>query len=276
MSSALFPVQPEILQTSLPLHPWDNPRTANMPGVNMLDWDNWVLVDEAYRDQMALKERLLTEIPGAVLADGADAATSEHLDLVLERLKTTAGYEVGEGEVRCPDGRVVPTGGSPLLVAARLLQQDICIMERRGAEFVLAAAALCFPSNWRLSEKLNKPMTVIHEPVPKYSDQIARVVGLMFDKMRPDRPMWRMNFLLYANAELHQPNRLERANLETGRFIRCERQTLIKLPETGAIAFGIHTYVVPRAALSEAEFMKFWDKIKDHYGGKREISVPGA
>lgn len=258
--------QPQILQARLPMTPWLNPRTAGLPGVNMLDWNDWLLVDDAYAAQMALKDRLLARHTSAVLADGAATAAAEHLALVLARLTNTPGYQVHDTHVRCPDGRFVPLDGSPLVCAARLVQQDICIMEKRGAEYVLAAAALCFPANWYLAEKIHRPMTAIHGPVAAYNDQIARVVGLMLDKMRPDRPLWRMNFLIYADARLHQPERLTEVTPDSGRYVRCERQSLVKLPQTGAIAFGIHTYVVAKDTLPADAFSALWDKMKDHYG----------
>lgn len=257
--------QPLILQSRLPLHPWAAPRTARLPGVNPLDWDDWLLMDDAYAPQMALKDRLLAEITPAVLADGATEPAAEHLSMMLPLLAKMPGFTVAEDAVVRPDGVRVPLTGSPLVAAARLVQQDLCIMEKHGDEHVLTAAALCFPSNWRLADKIGRPMVAIHEPVPHYTADLAARVQRIFDAMHPDRPVWRMNYLLYANHELHQPHRLEQVTRETGRFVRCERQTLVKLPLTGAIVFGIHNIVVPVESLSAADYADFLKVAKVPY-----------
>ena len=257
--------QPLILQSQLPLQPWTHPRTARLPGVNPLDWDDWLLVDDAYAAQMALKDRLLAEITPAVLADGAGEPAAEHLSLMLPRLARKQGFTVDRNGVTRPDGVRVPLDGSALVTAARLVQQDLCIMEKRGDEHVLTAAALCFPSNWRLTDKIGRPMIAIHAPVPHYDAALAARVQRIFDAMHPDRPVWRMNYLLYANPELHQPRRLEGVTRENGRFVRCERQTLVKLPNTGAIVFGIHNIVVELASLTEADRAVFLDVVKPAY-----------
>lgn len=59
----------------------------------------------------------------------------------------------------------------PLDLAARLVQEA----ERDG--YVLAALSVCFPSRWRIAEKLGKPLRDIHAPVPHYDEKLARIAG---------------------------------------------------------------------------------------------------
>lgn len=236
--------QPLILQDALPVHPWAHQSTARLPGVNPLDWGDWLLCDSAYAAQMDLKDSLLSEIPDAVLALRAEEAGAELLALMLDHLPQQGFARRGDVVTR-PDGKNVGLSSVPLVAAARLVQQDICIMERRGDEHVLTAAVLCFPSNWKLSDKIGRPMSAIHTPVPAYTEDLARRVQRIFDAMRPDRPLWRMNYLLYADHHLHQPQRIKPVTRQTGRYVRCERQSLVKLPQSGAIVFGIHNIVVP-------------------------------
>ena len=154
------------------------------------------------------------------------------------------GFEARGDNVLRPDGmEVVIDRDDPLGSLGRLVQEDICILQKRGDEHVLTAAVLCFPANWRLSEKAGRPLTVIHEPVPDYDTNIARRVQRLFDGVRVGRPLWRFNRLHYVEADLHQPYR-QRASGEV-RFIRSERQCVVRMPVTGAVVFTIHTYVVP-------------------------------
>ena len=48
---------------------------------------------------------------------------------------------------------LVPLDGPPLIAAGRLVQEDLCLLEKpeAAAEHVLTGAILCFPSNWTLA-----------------------------------------------------------------------------------------------------------------------------
>ena len=136
--------------------------------------------------------------------------------------------------------------------AARLVQEDLCLMQPVGAEHVLTGAVLCFPASWTLAEKLGRPLSGIHTPVAVYDAGMAARVQRLFDLIRPERPMWRQNALVYADPDLHQPRpeaapRREKAT--QGRYLRSEKQCLLRVPSSDAVAFTIHTYVVPLSAL---------------------------
>ncbi|MEO1001470.1 MAG: heme-dependent oxidative N-demethylase subunit alpha family protein, partial [Pseudomonadota bacterium] len=82
---------------------------------------------------------------------------------------------------------------------------------------------------------------------------LAGRVQRLFDGLRPGRPLWRANWLLYTDPALHAPrSEGEGGHAGTPRYIRSERQTLVKFPETGAVVFSIKTDVVPLDALPDA------------------------
>jgi len=98
-----------------------------------------------------------------------------------------------------PDGARIPIDrADPLGTLGHLVQEDLCLMERRGAEHVLTGAVLCFPASWRLSEKVGRPMIGIHEPVREYDATLARRVQRLLDGVRTGRPLLRFNVLTYA------------------------------------------------------------------------------
>ena len=206
--------------------------------------DDWLHVDEAYAAQMAYRARLLAERPDAVLyeTETTRATGREVLDEAL-RILPGLGFGVTAGLVACPDGRIVKVDTTkPLRTLGHLLQEDICILEKQGDEHVLTSAVLCFPASWRLADKIGRPLIAIHEPVAEYDDNIARRVQRLFDGVRAGRPMWRFNKLFYSNADLHQPHK--KADDDMTPFIRSERQCILRLPQTDAVVFTIHTYVV--------------------------------
>lgn len=244
-----------ILQSRLPIAAWMEARTARLPGVQPVEGEDWLQMDDAFAAQMAERDRLVaTRLPEvvALLPEGR-AAAEELYAVVLARLAVTPGYLVGAGAVTRPDGVTVALDPShPLESLARLVQEDLCLMEKHGEEHVLTGAALCFPASWSLEEKLGRPLTGIHRTVRPYDPEIAKRVQRLFDAMRPEQALWRMNALVYVDPALHQPGREDapRTERRSGRFLRAERQVLKRLPKTGAVLFAIHTYVVRLDSLS--------------------------
>jgi dimethylamine monooxygenase subunit A len=214
------------------------------------------VLDEAHAGQMALRDRLLAgrRDAGPCAAAGAEDAAAEVLETVLAHLPS--GFTWSGRAVTRPDGvRVDLDADTPLATAARLVQEDLCILEKPvgAGEHVLTAACLCFPASWTLAEKIGRPLGAIHGPVATYRAEMTARVQRMFDAIRPGRPLWRQNALLYARPDLHQPRREAEPRVPPKSrpdFLRSERQCLLRLPRTGAVLFSIHTWVLPFAALT--------------------------
>lgn len=248
----------EIVQDDLPIKPWRDAATRKLPGIQPLDLQDWIWVDDAFARQMAYREYILTQNAEQVIAaeDGSHDAVVELFEVLLVHLSLLDGYDVGKESVLRPDGVVVPLGQwSMLETIGRLVQQDFCVLSKTQAEHVLQAAVLCFPASWSLDEKIGKPLIAIHEPIDAYDNTQAKKVQNMFDLMRPEQPLWRANRLVYSDPDLFQPRREDNRRSLTGdrRWARVERQTLRKLPKTGAVVFGIHTSVVRFEVLSKED-----------------------
>lgn len=249
----------EICQDSLPFAPWMHPATRRLPGIQPLDMGDWLVRDEAFAAQMALRDRLLEERREDVFRALPEALTAaeELLELILSRLDD--GYRRDGRRITRPDGVTVELEGDhPLIVAARLVQEDLCLLDQNGGEgeHILTGAVLCFPASWTLAQKIGHPMTRIHVPVEEYTDNMAARVQRLFDALHVDRPLWRANALLYHDPSLYQPRREDdRRQAPKGRanYLRSERQSLLRLPQTRAVVFSIHTWVVPWARLSDEQ-----------------------
>lgn len=241
----------EICQKYLPIRPWEDERLTRLPGLSPIAEGEWLLQDDAYGAQMAHRVALMRDLKDDVhkLSDGAFPAACELLDVVLDELARTKGFDVGNDHVTCPDGRVVPIDRlNPLLTCGALVQEDLVLMQKHGDEHVLTGAILCFPASWSLEQKFMQPMIRIHKPVKQYTPDIAKRVQRLFDGIQVGRPMWRANCLSYDDPELHQPRTEEdRRETKSGgkKWIRVERQGMRRLPVSHAVVFSIHTYVVP-------------------------------
>jgi hypothetical protein len=240
----------EITQSALPHTPWLDPALSRLPGMRPVE-GSWITVDDAYAEQMAERARLHSTARDRVEAilPGSEDALEELKTLALEALPL-AFHRAGRMVTR-PDGKVVTTDGTPFAVLNALLQEDLLILEKRAGEHVLIAGLLCFPSHWTLSEKIGRGLTRIHAPVADYDADLARRVQRLFDRVQPGRPMWRANLLPHDRAILHRPHPegTPRPPEKAARFIRSERQTVLRLPATGAVLFAVHTTIVPVARL---------------------------
>jgi dimethylamine monooxygenase subunit A len=248
-----------ILQDRLPLYPWAEPATRRLPGIQPVEGRDWLRLDEAYAGQMALRDRLIAARRGVVhaLLPSARPAADELYATVLNWLRDEPGFTLAATEATRPDGVTVSLDPSqPLLTLGRLVQQDLCLMEDSGTEYDLTGAILCFPASWTLSQKIGRPMTGIHKPVEIYDAALAARVHRLLSAIRPEQPLWRMNFFTYDDYMLHHP-RIEGdwRRQPTGRsYVRCERQTLVRLPETRAVLFAIHTIVVDATQLAANDY----------------------
>lgn len=236
-------------------------------GLLSLDPAEWIEIDENFADELRLKRRLLAERHEEcfLALPGSEPGGAETLEMLAEHLAARFPEiyrREGEALLMEPLGERHELRRSdlhPLDLAGRLVQEDLCLMRAEGDSYVLAALSVCFPSRWRIAEKLGKPLAAIHEPVAFYEEKLARPVDRFFGLLKEDKPVQRLNWNLLDDPALFQPgghNRKERdpsitaENAGERLFIRVERQTLRRLPRTKDVLFGIRTYVRPLAHIA--------------------------
>ena len=236
-----------ILQKQIPY----DTTYPNLPGTRPISPDEWIICDDAFSQQMALRDKLIETKKDKVLAisDEAQEAAVELLEMTLDFCVSKLGYKKNVNKIIRPDKVSVEIDlNDPMTVLGRLVQNDFCILQKKDNEHVLTAAALCFPASWSLEEKFLKPLIDIHIPVKAYDDNIAKRVQRLFDGLQINRPVWRFKALYYEDPNLFQPRSVNQPRRKPApnkvKYFRSERQTIIKLPESGAIIFGIHTFVV--------------------------------
>jgi hypothetical protein len=125
---------------------------------------------------------------------------------------------------------------------------------------VLLVGCVCFPSSWALEEKIGHPLDAIHGPVPTLNQQFANAVQQFLARIKPGISWERINWGLSRSPELNQhpsrqlPRLDSTATLEEVWF-RAEYQSLVSLPQSGGILFGIRLVIEPLANLrNDPEF----------------------
>lgn len=144
----------------------------------------------------------------------------------------------------------------PLELAGRLVQEDLCIVQGSPDGPRFTAGVLCFPSRWRLHDKIGHPLADVHGPVPLYAERLSRPVDRFMRHVKPGHIAQRLNWSLLDDPALFQTGghgreginpRITAANAGETVSLRIERQTLRRLPRSDAVLFGIRVHVYPLA-----------------------------
>jgi len=235
-----------------------------------LDMKEWIKIDKTYPAQMALKEELWKKHKDNIFVSNPDEKTQECkweiFSMICEHIPERFPY-IFEKREGCIYNKILGTTVStlrsdeedPLIRASKLTQEDWVIIEWDDKEegYVLTAGVVSFPMRWSLQQKFNKVLAAIHVPVKAFMEHLVRKVYDLFKKMPPEAPLWRGNWAVFNDLEgpldLYTPtgsldrndaNRSTEYGPNTGRELtfRAEYQTLVKLPKTRCIVFGIRTY----------------------------------
>lgn len=225
----------------------------------------WFELDDRYQSELRERGRLLAQRHADVFAalPVSDHARAEALTDIADNLTTHhPGWFARDGNtlhnrLTGEDWDLAQPPCDPLELAGRLVQEDLCIVQLDDAAPVLTAAVLCFPSRWRLAEKLGRPLAAVHERVPFYAERLERPVDRFMRHVKPGHIAARLNWSVMDDATLFQPGgkwreahnpAVTEANAGETLFLRVERQTLRRLPCSGAVLFGIRVHVYEMAA----------------------------
>ena len=252
-----------------PYLPFLNGPPGIAPGLMPIAPEAWLMPDTEAAAWLAPKRELMrAQRDDVFAAQGAEVEMREAANLVL----AVTGAAGGDW----------PT---PLEVAASTVSDDLCLMVRDGdGLWRLRAASLCAPTFWRLEDKIGEPLGGLHGPVPGGDPGLAARISRIFDGLRPGLVLERFNWTVQAGAERFTPGAAPLKTLAADTpdaaaldvlHLRVERQTLRKLPDTGALLFTIRIVIDPLRAALRAEsqvaaFASAWqgtDPAMHHYKG---------
>ncbi len=216
-------------------------------GLQSLPISEWILVDEDFslfhqhkvQQGEKRKQKVYAEIHSST------AAQREFQQVLKKHLLShlSAQYAAdGAKLIHLPSQLSWTSNTDSLWDCSLWIQDDICLLEKLNGEHVMTAASLCSPSNWKLEEKIGRNIDWIHETVPGYQTELAVRVGKLLDGLKPMNPVLRYNWSTQTGNELCWRDDVVDAASEDY-FWRVERQTLLRLPETGAIVFAIRLFL---------------------------------
>lgn len=227
-------------------HPWDQ------------DWER-VFADTNHRWQMALRRG-----EGAPFFrdwDSSGGMKAERCKWLEQDLPRYAGltdqaipalHETVEYARSL--GIQVPESSDPnqlLVQLSNSWEPDFAWMHLQAdGRYHLIGGVVCFPSSWALEEKVGRPMSEVHGPVPGLNDALGAKIETFFQKLEPGVVWLRDNVNYSRSGELNLHPALKRPRFDSSVtvdefWIRMEHQLLLKLPKSESILFGIRVNLIP-------------------------------
>lgn len=224
-------------------------------GLKPINESQWLLVDEDWQQFYQHKQELLSRSPNqtSLALPSSQLAQEEFSDLLIAHLiQNHKDFFSTKNNllIHNQTQHSWNTEDRSLHRAGQFIQDDICILESCNSEYRLTAAQVCSPSGWKLEDKMERGLDVIHSPVPRYQPELSARVNRLIEKIKPEKPVMRFNWSLQFGNELSvRPDEMNSSSNNSKEKIlnniywRVERQTLRRLPKTKAVVFSIRIFL---------------------------------
>ncbi|KAF3920578.1 hypothetical protein ABW21_db0200678 [Orbilia brochopaga] len=229
------------------------------------------LLDSSYPTRIALRKTLVAQNPSTMLGASPQAGSavkelyhfilSQHLPtrfpslFAIDAAKSTFTNRVSNDThpLTAPEPST-----AALSIIASTVEEDILILQQDPAEdaYRLTAFIACFPNGFDSSQKMGMTLREIHRPVPLFREKLAPSMDRFFGKLEVGRWVKRLNWTVSTHEKLSLPignhiydgdsvpQALDTVDLDRT-YLRVERQVLLRLPKSKAMAFFVKTYMTP-------------------------------
>ena len=245
-------------------------------GLKPFAWDRWITMEGDYAANMGEKrarlaahpERYYRALPSSRRAQRElRARVAEHLlrDHPQHFVRSDAGIRAGANgfELALSDEAT-----DPLLQLSNVIEEDFMLLEAVDGAMQITAASNVYSSSGRLVAAVGGGIEWAHATVPTLTTTLGRRIDRILGSVHPAAPSERFNWQLtplpsifFPHDNPHAANASAahgilaalRSNPERAGdllWIRVERQTLSRLPESGAVAFSLKTYSDPLASIA--------------------------
>lgn len=267
---------------------------------NMVAQD-WLLIENTYLRRIEEKTKLVTnthplyskekdtEKCTVFATEDAGPAIREFYEIAVKFMydKYPMYFSIKEGNMihNLITGEDIPMYSRTLPLRelinnlVRTIEEDFIIMmpdparkdEPNGTEYFFKGGVFAFANGFNPADKVNKPLTAIHEPVPGYKEKLQFSMNKFFGRLKVGEFVGRANFSVQTHSKLYdddtnkgyhfQPQSFNVLDFEKIDFTkdmnyRSERQVLTRLPKTKAVVFTIRTYLHPFSDFDTLEAAK--------------------
>ncbi|KAJ7230546.1 hypothetical protein GGX14DRAFT_529995 [Mycena pura] len=245
---------------------------------------------------------------------GAPPVKSVHVVPLQDEFELPLPLPLNAGETE----DMVQQGVEAMRIAALLIQDDLAVMvEGTNGGYYFQAGAILVGGFWRMVDKIGKRLDEIHISghVPQYEEKLQVSLERFFRRMTVDKPVVRNNYFVQISPPASSVPSVDPDELAWGANVmgpeetyggikgssggfmvdslnskpvvlpqtlrlRTERQTLRRLPRSGAVVFTIRTYLVPVEELARepevaarfASAVRSWPEGVKEYKGEHRYS----
>jgi dimethylamine monooxygenase subunit A len=264
------------MTSALPKHrPYLQAGAMFQIGLQPMDMATWLDVGSDHARFMAEKRLRLTGRPPVYYRSIVEslAAQVELRDIVVAQLlvQHPDNFRMEQGQLHdLIDGSCHALSApdlEPLEIAANVLEEDFILFEKHDGAEIMTAASNAYTSSGRIVSCVGRDMRYAHDPVPGLNEQLGPRIDRVMANVKAGAPVVRFNWFVTAISSRLFPQGWHHANVTAAEdlsrslvadpsgagdklWLRVERQTFVRLPQTGALAFGIHTYSDPLSSLA--------------------------
>lgn len=240
--------------------------------VMKMEPDYWIELEQNYFRRMEQRMALWREHGERVMfeAPGSELAARELMEMVLQFLTVRyPHYFQLEDDNRVLRNRLLGTATvvdsiRPLEVLFRNVPEDFAVMLRSqdDGNYYLRAAVVCSSVGWNVGSHKNKVLRRIHDHVPLW-EKMAFSVDRYMTKQPCDAPIQRGSWGIEDWEAFFCPEDVPRSRFarDPGACriedlqLRCDWQTLRRLPLSGAVVFNFKAVFTPLADLAAEPYV---------------------
>jgi dimethylamine monooxygenase subunit A len=265
-------------------------------GLRPIRPENWILIGAGHADMMRQKWARLTKHGTHVYRTLPSSlpAQRELRERVIAHLEAdhARSFERSGSVVRSRiTGHALDLDDDsvePLMQVSCLIEEDFMLLEEIGGSIQITAASNAYSSSGRLAGSVGHDVQWAHEPVPQLTRKLGGKINRVLDSIHAAMPCERFNWqitpiatVFFPHDDPHAANaaamrevlvELRRDPARAGEclWIRVERQTLRRLPDSNAVAFSLHTYSDPLSSVqSDVESVRAIMALLNSYSEER-------
>ena len=244
-------------------------------GLRPIRPSQWILIDSAHQAIMREKRERLAAFPTLYYRTLPDslAAQQELRERVIAHVVTDYPQHfertgsLVRSRVTGVECDLTDHSTEPLRQLSDLIEEDFMLIQEVDGAPRITAASNAYSSSGRLVASVGRDIAWAHQPVPGLTLKLGSRINRVLDSVHTATPCERFNWQLtpmstifFPHDDPHAANAAamhgicrslcenpERAGELL--WIRVERQTLSRLPDSRAVAFSLHTYSDPLSSL---------------------------
>lgn len=232
-------------------YPFKNKDYKLTMGIKNLAVQDWLLMDEQYKEKLEQKKKTIAEIKASTVftLPFADSAVVEFYHVIINYMhkkypmhfvliENKGGEQGGNSEkfdssnyiynnimdVKLPLSVSHLSSEEILLLLSQTIEEDFIILmkdpskhdEIDGDEYYFKAGIFAFAAGFNPQDRFDKPLSFIHHPIPNYESKLKLSMNKFFTRLAPNQFVTRSNFSVQTHSQFFVDDSNKGHNLPEG------------------------------------------------------------